>query len=326
MRSNLRQMTSKMREAVWCYFWINFRARILQKDSKLKSVAGGFHRYEIWRLSKWATALLGKRWHRSAKLLEIDLTYKCNMRCNDCNRSVTQAPENSHITRAKMAEYVQGWIADSYQWDRIRLLGGEPTLHPDFLEIVDDLRAYRQDHAPKMIIEVITNGFGKKVNAVLDQIPADIKVVNTLKTSNNQPVHQTFNRAPCDFAEHEKSDYANGCFVTEFSGTGLAPTGYYHCAVAGGIDRIFGLNVGRDGLPASDDEMRKEMEALCRYCGHFTAQMQAVPEAERMSQSWKDGYAAWRARRAAPRLNKSRTIDPAPTPCPAQERERVSNS
>jgi hypothetical protein len=288
-----------LREAIWCFFWIDFRAFVMHRDSALNTVVRGFHKYEIWRLSNTATAWLGKRWQRAPRLLEIDLTYKCNMRCNDCNRSVTQAPENAQITRARMAEHIASWIARDYRWDRVRLLGGEPTLHPDFLEIVEDLRAYRKEHAPRLKIEVITNGFGARVNAIIDTIPADIIVVNTRKTSNNQPVHQTFNRAPCDFTEHERSDFSNGCFVTEFSGTGLTPTGYYHCAVAGGIDRVFGLNIGRESLPDTEDEMRKEMEALCRYCGHFTAQMQAVPQSERMSVSWKNAYSAWRARRLA---------------------------
>ena len=294
-------MTTKLREAIWCYFWIDFRSVVLRKNSVLRYVARGFHRYEIWRLSKPVTAILGKRWKRSRQFLEIDLTYRCNMRCNDCNRSVTQAPENTQLSRKDIETYIQEWIAQDHQWERVRLLGGEPTLHREFLTIVDDLRAYRRAHAPKMVIEVISNGFGARVNAVLEQIPSDIKVVNTNKTSNIQPVHHTFNRAPCDFTEHDNSNFSNGCFVTEFSGTGLSPTGYYHCAVAGGIDRILGLNIGRKVLPTSDDEMRAEMEALCRYCGHFTAQMQEVPESEKMSESWKTAYADWRVRRAKPK-------------------------
>lgn len=291
-----RQTARRLREAVWCYFWIDVRAVLLRRGTSLGFVAVGMSRFEIWRLSSRVTRVLGKRWRRSRKLLEIDITYRCNMRCNDCNRSVTQAPENLQLSRNDIARHIQDWIATGYVWDRVRLLGGEPTLHPDFFGIVDDLRKYRQSHAPGMVIEVISNGFGARVTSILDRIPSDIEVINTQKTSNHQPIHHTFNRAPCDFSEHANSDFSNGCFVTEFSGTGLTPTGYYHCAVAGGIDRVFGFNVGRSGVPEVTDEMREEMAALCRYCGHFTAQLQAVPAAERMSPSWKEAYAAWRSR------------------------------
>lgn len=291
-----RQASVRLREGIWCFFWIDVRAFLLRRGEGLRFVANGLNRLETWRLSAPVTRVLGKRWRRSRRLLEIDITYRCNMRCNDCNRSVTQAPENLQLSREDIARHIQDWIGRGYVWDRVRLLGGEPTLHPDFLKIVDDLRAYRRAHAPDMVIEVISNGFGARVTEMLDRVPSDIDVVNTAKTSNHQPIHHTFNRAPCDFSEHAKSDFSNGCFVTEFSGTGLTPTGYYHCAVAGGIDRIFGLDIGRATVPELTDDMRQEMADLCKFCGHFTAELQAVPTAERMSPSWKAAYAAWRQR------------------------------
>ncbi|WP_425037299.1 radical SAM protein [Primorskyibacter sp. S187A] len=297
MRFTAHQIKIKLREAIWCSFWVKFRAIVMARPGRFGAIVRGFHRYETWRLSKRVTALLGRRWRRSTKFLEIDLTYRCNMRCNDCNRSVTQAPENTQLDHADIQRHIQDWIARSYRWDRIRLLGGEPTLHPDFLRIVEDLKVYRREHAPKLIIEVISNGFGERVNKTLDQLTPDIRIVNTAKTSNTQPVHQTFNRAPCDFPEHQNSDFSNGCFVTELSGMGLTPSGYYHCAVAGGIDRIFDLKLGRDAVPEISDDMREDMQALCRFCGHFTAQMQEVPAEERLSPSWKDAYANWRTRR-----------------------------
>jgi len=39
--------------------------------------------------------------------------------------------------------------------------------------------------------------------------------------------------------------------------------------VAGAIDRTSGFNIGRKKLPADDDEMRDQLDKLCRYCGFF---------------------------------------------------------
>lgn len=297
---------STLREAIWCYVWIELRARVLAPGSRLQFIGPILRKYEVWRVSHRATALLGHRWKRSPRRIEIDLTYVCNMRCNDCNRSVTQAPSNMQLTKADIDAFIRDSLSANAEWELVRLLGGEPTLHPEFFDILDALRAYRDAHLPDMVIEVISNGHGPRVNAVLEKIPADIKLTNTAKLSNDQPIHHAFNRAPCDRPEHAKSDFSNGCFVAEYSGTGLTPMGYYHCAVAGGIDRIFRQELGRDTLPASDDEMRAEMAELCRLCGHFTAQLEAVPDGERVSPTWKQAYAKWAARQKTGRTGISR--------------------
>ncbi len=279
---------------------------MLAPGSRLRFIGPVLRKYEVWRVSDRATALLGHRWTRSPRRIEIDLTYVCNMRCNDCNRSVTQAPSNMQLTKADIDTFISDSIVANAEWELVRLLGGEPTLHPEFFAILDALRAYRDAHRPELVIEVISNGHGPRVNAVLEKIPGDIKLTNTAKLSDDQPIHHAFNRAPCDRPEHAGSDFSNGCFVTEYSGTGLTPMGYYHCAVAGGIDRIFREGLGREALPASDDEMRAEMAALCRLCGHFTAQLEAVPDEERVSPTWKEAYAAWAERQKTGRTGISR--------------------
>ena len=42
--------------------------------------------------------------------------------------------------------------------------------------------------------------------------------------------------APKDDHRHIFSDFRNCCWITEECGLGLTPYGYYHCAIAGGID------------------------------------------------------------------------------------------
>ena len=59
----------------------------------------------------------------------------------------------------------------------------------------------------------------------------------------------SFNAAPVDSEEYMGVVYANACEVTEVAGVGLARFGYYPCAVAAGIDRVFGLDIGRRSLP-----------------------------------------------------------------------------
>ena len=71
-------------------------------------------------------------------------------------------------------------------------------------------------------------------------------------------------------------------------GIGLTPRGYYMCAVAGGIDRVFGFNRGRAHIPDDSDDMTDQMALFCRLCGHFGF---AWPtRKKKVSPTWKKAY------------------------------------
>jgi len=177
------------------------------------------------------------------------------------------------------------------QWRRIRVLGGEPTLHPQFLEIVKLILEYREKYSPRTRIEVVTNGYGERVNNALILLPAGIEVRNTAKKSQIQPDFDTFNVAPVDVQEYAGADFSNGCWITELCGMGVTPYGYYPCAAAGGIDRIFGFDLGRNTLPEPDDDMEQQLRAFCIYCGHFKLRRAQPLIGSMMSPAWSLAYA-----------------------------------
>ena len=185
-------------------------------------------------------------------------------------------------------------------WRRIRLLGGEPTLHPDLMAILNELERYRSAY-PEASIQLVTNGYGQKVKRILQSIPKSIYVENLSKSSDVQPGFGPFNLAPQDSAAYSWADYRNGCAIASTCGLGLTPQGYYPCAVAGGIDRVLGLQRGRNRLPPPSDEMRDLMDAACRLCGRFR-DGHYVPEKLRppllkqeTSPSWQKIYDDWRS-------------------------------
>ena len=47
------------------------------------------------------------------------------------------------------------------RWERIRLLAGEPALHPEFLEIARLVVGYRDEFSPETTIEVGPTGSGR---------------------------------------------------------------------------------------------------------------------------------------------------------------------
>jgi hypothetical protein len=253
-------------------------------------------RGRLWRhrVAPAVTRVLGPRYRRSRSRIELDITWACNLRCFNCNRSCEQAPTGEGMTVEQVRRFVDESLACGQRWERIRVLGGEPTLHPRFFEVLDELLRYRAT-VPEVVIEVATHGHGERTVAVLARLPAGITVEDTRKESAVQPF-QAFNVAPIDLPAYDGADFANGCPVTEVCGVGLGPYGYYPCAVAAGIDRIFGMELGRRRLPADDDDLHDQLRAFCRLCGHFRREVEAPVTEPVQSEAWRAAYARWRRR------------------------------
>lgn len=220
------------------------------------------------RITKPLTQIFGPQYKRSRKLIEIDITYLCNLHCINCNRSVSQAPEAKHMTMERIKDFVNETIERKYMWERIRVLGGEPTLHPQFHEIIEQL-LYLNKWNPNCRIEVVTNGYGKDVQEALDKLPPIVWIENSKKSGKLQETFGPFNLAPCDDPRFNRADYRNGCAIMEECGMGLTPLGYYPCAIAGGIDRITNWRIGYEAIPDSKDDMVDTTKQFCALCGRF---------------------------------------------------------
>ncbi len=239
------------------------------------------------RAQRPVVRILGRQFRRSLKYVEIDVTYRCNLKCLNCNRSCTQLPSDREIGTDRIAAFVRASVDSGARWERIRILGGEPTLHSAIFDIVALLRDYRRSFNPGVRIVLCTNAFGPQVRGVLEAMPADVEIKSALKTSRNT-LFRPFNVAPVDTPWHRFSDFAGGCRILPECGLGLAPSGYYACAIAGGIDRVFGFGMGRKSLPGPTDAMEDQLAVFCRLCGHFGWAWPVKKEV--MSPTWQAAY------------------------------------
>lgn len=233
-------------------------------------------------------------YRRCQNRIEIDLTYECQLRCFNCNRSCRQAPTEEKMTVGQIRKFIEESIADKIRWERIRLTGGEPALHPDIFEILKLLLEYKKSFSPKTDIQFVTNGAGAVINGILKQLPAEVRIINSAKKSPFQ-LFSPFNLAPLDNRRYRAKDYSVGCVNYSKCGMGLTPFGYYCCAVAGGIDRIFGFNIGRKRLPRENDSMNDHLQVFCKLCGifgHFR-----LTRKELVSPTWKSAYENYRKKK-----------------------------
>lgn len=253
------------------------------------------------RSIRWIRSILGSPWSVSRDYLEIDTTYRCNLACANCNRSCAQAPRSTDLSIEQIEQLITKSLLQGYQWRRIRLLGGEPTLHPRFLEIIQLLRTYRDTHLPSLRIVVCTNGYGPNVRQMLDLLPEDIEIKSTEKSGGSR-LFRPFNQAPCDSRLHRFYDYEAGCRILSECGMGLTPMGYYPCAISGAIDDIVQVRIGRKRLPDPSDSMKDILKILCPLCGHFAFQWPV--RTPHLSRFWIGAYSNWRHRKQEERRKR----------------------
>lgn len=238
------------------------------------------------------------------KKLEIDITYFCNLTCSGCSRSSAQAPSNQHMSLNQIQEFLDETELKGHKWESIHLLGGEPTLHPQFIELVTMLDEWFEAHSPDTELKVITNGVSKKTQLNLKSIPERWHYSNSFKFDRQRATKhfEPFNLAPMDLEGWRDEDFTKGCYITQDSGIGLTPYGYHHCALAGGIQRIFGGSNGFEEIPSHPWDFLEMMKEYCSKCGHFMSDVPLERHARsameidpgQQSQSWQLAYEKWR--------------------------------
>lgn len=202
---------------------------------------------------------------RDKRHLVIDITYSCNMSCINCNRlsNAKNKPKLS-MTVEDIKKYIRDFEINGNPMDSIALTGGEPTVHPQFLEILDLLVEYCIKH--NKFISLFTNG-GSTYEKIKDKIPKKVEVVNSAK-QNNYPLHFHFTVAPVDLGVYDVNN--NPCSESLVCGRTLNKNGYFACPSAAAIDNFLGLNLAVTGMAeATKDELRRKAEDICKYCGTY---------------------------------------------------------
>jgi len=289
---------------------VSFRDRIFPKQEKwtlsaldniqrpVKLGSGNHHVLagilDLIRIQGPLTRVFGPQYRPNSHKIEIDITYACNLKCFNCNRSCGLASSGEYMTVSQIKRFLDESRSTGRTWETIRLLGGEPTLHPEFFEILALLRDYKDNDSPCTCIEVASNGFGPRVNNIISQIPPGIIIINTKKSGIQNINFTSFNIAPVDRVEYTAVDYTNACWVADECGIGLTPFGYYPCAIAGGIDRVFGLDLGMKQIPPENEKFSEALETFCSRCGMFKRLAESPIDRPLISGVWKEAYAQYR--------------------------------
>jgi hypothetical protein len=185
--------------------------------------------------------------------LELNITLECNQQCNHCNRLCNLYPDRTErMTLAQVEKFIRQ--CRSSPLNKIKVLGGEPLLHPDFSKIYNLLVDAKKD---KIIsgIKVNTNGSVKR--------PQDIDYSQSrwLWSKPFKKGHFPFLWHPKDLGFDLGAKY--NCRTIKVCGISLDKYGYLPCSPAIMIVRLFGLtHLYKRELP----EGAWGLEEICQHC------------------------------------------------------------
>lgn len=222
------------------------------------------------------------------KNFEIDITYRCNLTCKWCNRLCnTPFCKPIDMSLDMIKKYFTLMSEQVHPFSRIAILGGEPTLHPQFLEILN-LASIILLPKLKVPILIISNGVSDYTRNILDEVKKIYYTVTTscsncvtgfriLKPQKNlaqfcliyskykaEYKHQSIFRASIDLISPENF---KRCWIRRDAGSGFTPYGIFPCAgPAVAISTIFNLsNVGLDHIPSEEEDIIQRYQ-ICKYC------------------------------------------------------------
>ena len=215
-------------------------------------------------------------------------------------------PTKESVTLDNIRFFIQDSIANGIKWNLINVLGGEPTLHPDFKEIIKTIVfEYVEKFSPNTIILIISNGLTERSRQLCDEMRNLYKCIriatDSYKTKKEVEYFSPFNDAPRDDWKFKHADYSKACWVTTLCGIGFNARGYYACALCGGIDRILKTNSGYKELKdLTKEHIIAHYEKFCPYCGNYKdydinagnviPRSEKKPFENRVSVSWQKLY------------------------------------
>lgn len=200
----------------------------------------------------------------AAKIIQIEVTDACFLRCANCSRLVGHRRTSYFMPLSQVADA----IASLTEYDGVvGIVGGEPTLHPQFTEICDLLRAMR----PREKCAVFTSGH--KWDAYKDVIWRTFGHGvffndHTDPRQRHQPVLVAIGEAISDKALMRS--LIEKCWVQESWSPSVAGNGAFFCEVAAALDNTFkmggGYRVDANWWRRTPAEFADQVARFCELC------------------------------------------------------------
>ncbi|MBC8146546.1 MAG: radical SAM protein [Bacteroidetes bacterium] len=195
--------------------------------------------------------------------VQIDITNACKLNCAHCNRLVGHHKKSYFMdvdTVAKSIESLDGFPGT------IGIIGGDPTIHPDFIEICKLMKKM----VPRKKRQIATAGYKwEEYKEIIYQTFEKDHVQYNNHSENKEVFHQPLLLAGEDILEDRELMWRliGNCWMQWRWCSSITPKGGYMCEPAGAMDILFD---GETGYPIEKGWWNKETEQFVdqvkRFC------------------------------------------------------------
>jgi len=188
---------------------------------------------------------------------ELNISYNCNLKCLNCNRLCDKLKLDEDMTVEQVKLFLQKLQEEKKHLSRIKVVGGEPTQHPDFVAICALLSyAVKSGLIGKVVVN--TNGINPPYNLENPFFPGVFWKVS----KPSKKAHRPFLWSPKDMG----LETFGPCSMPRVCGYSLDSRGWLPCSSAPAIVRVFGLEHLYKPLDGPLPGVIWGMEELCPHC------------------------------------------------------------
>lgn len=230
-------------------------------------------------------------------IVELCITYRCNVKCHNCSNLCTQAPKtDGDLSLEAVQKFLQDCIDNDFRFGMITIHGGEPALHPQWKEIAQALLEYREKYNPKMTLWWLTNNSTPAIRERCEiikglGIPLGISTkIGSNKNENGSPIpYIPVNESPTDLQEV----YSLGCFQSENCGICYNYLGFFECSPAAAAARVFGYEpMAKSVKELSLELLQSGFPKHCMHCGFAFPDRRRVIE-QTTTETWRKALNAY---------------------------------
>lgn len=215
--------------------------------------------------------------------IEWHITYRCNLTCRACSRcSWMSQPHTRDMTLEDAEECIRqanaiGWKdmpgpGNGAEPPRILIIGGEPTLHPQFMKFVKLARDWTGTY-----VEIYSNGLTEETQILLSEARqrynASINRDGFKRAAREKPQDGGQLWSMETYVSPTEADLSLTvcyCHCFRICGIGFDASGFSPCPIGLTISKILGVDGVTKNLADLWDKEKayKLTTEICRHCGY----------------------------------------------------------
>ena len=188
--------------------------------------------------------------------LSVNITMRCNTVCAHCNRGIGTLDwrDVRDMTVDDAERLVVGIKKCGHDVKKIKLMGGEPTIHKQLRELVDVFMPVCK------MLWVVSNAL-----IPVGKLPDLPQGARYKREPVNEKDHHPFFVSPADMGiEHEIQHPLKNCKAILLCGRGVEPEGFTQCSLARTVVRALGRD--ESGIFFDEPVTHDPDYEICRHC------------------------------------------------------------